>query len=153
MEPASNTDLSLAYQWNAASVPPPYHYEYVIELGPGPHGAVVFLPDYSQHDPPQWRRPFGIESAAWTRLLALLDRQGLFSRRWRRVPSRIVGDSQAWLKAARGGHEASVPSTLSKRDAEAIAPVYQAIKDLVPRGIWDELMEMYHQYQREHQEA
>ena len=137
MDPASGAaarDLTLRYEWNAASVPPPYHYEYIITIGPGPRGEVTFLPDYSQHDTPAWRVAFDIDPAALEALSDLVERQGVFARRWRRAQSRIVGDSQAWLKAEAAGKAVSVPASLSRRDAESIAPVYQAIRALVPAG-------------------
>ena len=145
--------MTLRFEWNAASVPPPYHYEYVICIGPGPVGDVTFFPDYPQHDPPAWRMPFPVDPAALEALLGLMVRQGVFARKWRRAPRHIVGDSQAWLKAEAAGRIVSVPASLSHRDTESIAPVYQAIRALVPQAVWDELMGKHNQYQQEHQEG
>ena len=150
---AASGKWSLRYEWNAASIPPPDHYEFTIEVSASGRGEVTFYPDYSQHDPPAWREPFAADLAALDDLLALMIRQGVFSRTWRRAEQRAVGDSQAWLKAEAAGKSVSVPAVLSPRDAKVIAPVYQAIRALVPEALWDNLIERYHQYQSAHSGA
>lgn len=39
-------DFRLVYEWRAGTYPPPYHYEYVIQVGPGDSGEITFWPDY-----------------------------------------------------------------------------------------------------------
>ena len=145
-------DFTLRYEWHEGSVPPPYHYEYVIRLGPGPEGEVTFYPDYPQHDPPIWREPFTSQPSAVAGLYALMAKVRMFTRRWQRAERQAIGGSVSWLQVQAGQRVASVPAGLLPRDAEAIRPVYEAIRALVPQPIWDKLMSQYAQVQSEHAE-
>src|SRR5690554_3169233 len=56
--PAVPADFQIEYEWHEGSLPPPYHYEYTIRIGPGAQGEIVFLPDYPSDDTPVWTEPF-----------------------------------------------------------------------------------------------
>ena len=133
------SDLALRYIWQAGSMPPPYHDEYEIRIGPGPAGEVVYVPDYPQHNPPTWREPFPVTAEALARLYALLEEAGLFQRAWRRRERGATGGELAWLEVTAGGRTVKVPAQLAARDAEALAPVYAAVRALVPAALWQAL--------------
>src|SRR5690242_18655655 len=40
-KPSVPVDLALTYEYRAGSMPPPYHDEYTVTIGPGPNGNVV----------------------------------------------------------------------------------------------------------------
>jgi hypothetical protein len=148
--PASTPpDLALRYEWREGSVPPPYHYEYAIRVGPGGQGEVLFYPDYPQHDPPVWREEISAAPEALSGLFALMDRQGVFRRAWREPERHTVGGSHAWLEVTAGGRTVTVPSSLATEQAEAIAPVYEAIRALVSDGLWRSLMTRYEAFQQQ----
>jgi len=153
--PAASTppaDLALRYEWREGSVPPPYHYEYTVRLGPGGQGEVVFRPDYAQHDPPVWTEAFSVPGEALAGLYALLAEAGVFTRRWRRSPRLPIGGSTAWLEATAGGRTVTVPAGLAQSQAAAIGAVYEAIRGLVPGAIWAKLLARRDDYRRAHAE-
>jgi hypothetical protein len=143
-------DLTLRYEWHEGSVPPPFHYEYTIALEAGGAGTVDFFPDYPQHGVTPWRRAFQASPANVAALLALMDKKRVFERRWHRARRHTVGGSHAYLDATVGGRAVSVPAGLPPRDARSIAPVYDAIRALVPKAIWDKLFRRYEEYQFRH---
>ncbi len=144
--------LTLRYEWHAGSMPPPYHYEYMVTLEPDGAGAVDFVPDYPQHGVQPWRREFQAAPGAVAALLAQMEKKRVFERRWRRARRHTVGGSLAWLEATSGGRTVSIPAGLPPRDARSIAPVYDAVRALVPQPVWDELTRLHQEYQEKYRE-
>jgi hypothetical protein len=148
--PASSPpDFALRYEWREGSVPPPYHYEYAIRVGPGGQGEVLFYPDYPQHDPPVWREELTVGPESLARLHQLMDRQGVFRRSWRQPERHTVGGSHAWLEATAGGRTVTVAPALAPDQAKIIAPVYEAIRALVGEDQWRGLMARYEAFQQQ----
>jgi hypothetical protein len=141
-------DLTLQYDWCAGSMPPPYHYEYTIRIGPGSVGEVVFCPDYPGQDTPVWTEPFEVADEALGALHALVTERVL-GREWVKVEDGPVGGSLEWMSGTMGGEGFRVPTQVD--DPEAIEPVYVAIKELVPQDVWDSLMARRERYEREYE--
>jgi hypothetical protein len=141
-------DFALRYEWREGSVPPPYHYEYAIRVGPGAEAEILFYPDYPQHNPPVWREAFAVSPQALAGVYELVGRQGLFRRRWRQPERHTVGGSHSWLEVTAGGRTVTVPAALAPGQAQAIAPVYQAIRALVGDDLWRSLMARYEAFQQ-----
>jgi hypothetical protein len=140
MQPAIPEDLALYYQWQAGTMPPPHHYEYAIRVGPGMRGEIVFWPDYPQHNPPVWREALAVPEEALADLYRVLREVDVFTRVWRRAERSPIGDCCAWLEATAGGRTVRLPAHLAAGDAAAIAPVYEAVRALVPEALWARLM-------------
>jgi hypothetical protein len=145
-------DFALRYEWHEGSVPPPYHYEYVIRVGPGAQGEILFYPDYPQHDPPVWREEIAVSAEALAAVYELLVRQGVFRRVWRQPERQTVGGSLSWLEVTAGGKTVSIPSALAPDQARLIAPVYEAIRALVGDDLWRSLMTRYEVFQQQSSE-
>jgi len=137
-------NFRLIYHWRAGSMPPPYHYEYTIHLGPGSSGEIVFYPDYPAHEPPVWRETFSITSETLNQLYALMVSQEIFRPRWTVKENAPVGGSQDWLEVIAGERRYNVSAQAKKR--EQLTTVYRAIRDLVPTPIWDGLMARHEQF-------
>jgi len=132
-------DFKLTYHWAAPTVRPPLHYEYTITIGPGALGEIDYRPDYPNHNPPQWVEKFEIEPATLNTLASLLDSRHVFDGTWNLRSPSFVGGEQAWLDATANGKQASVPAGLTAGNTAKIQPVYNAVRALVPQGIWDKL--------------
>ncbi len=145
----SHVILEIRYEWQEGSIPPPYHYEYTIQFGPGLHGEIEFRPDYEFNDPPVWRESFKLGASQLARLYDLMQAQGVLDREWQRGAGLSVGGSVESLEGTAGGQAFSIPSELDPEDAAAINPVYEAIRSLVPEPVWTELMSRRNQYERE----
>ncbi len=142
-------DFALRYEWRAGSMPPPFHYEYAIRVGPGAQCEILFYPDYPQHNPPVWREEISVSPEALAALHALMDKHGVFRRAWSQPEQHTVGGSHAWLEATAGGRTVTVPSALAPAQAKLIAPVYDAIRALAGEELWRSLMARYEAFQQQ----
>ncbi|MFQ5399434.1 MAG: hypothetical protein ACE5E7_07530 [Anaerolineae bacterium] len=137
-------DFRLIYHWRAGSMPPPYHYEYTIHLGPGSSGEIIFHPDYPAHEPPVWRETFSITKELLDQLYALMISQNIFRQHWTVKENAPVGGSQDWLEVIADKHRYNIPARAEER--ERLATIYRAIRDLVPTPIWDGMMARREQF-------
>ena len=149
MEPRAK-DFTLQYDWCAGSMPPPYHYEYTIHIGPGLEGEIVFHPDYPGLGAPEWMEPFGVAEESLNALYSLVKEQVL-SREWVKVEDGAVGGSLEWMSGTVDGRRFRVPSRVEEE--EALELVYAAIKVLVPDAIWTKLRAQREQYERDYEEG
>ncbi len=143
-------DLVVRYHWQEGSVPPPYHYEYHILLGPGKNGYVVFSPDYPGNDTPEWTEPFTITDVQRAQLIQLVRDNQILTRQWHLLQSPRVGGSLASMEVSAGDLRVSVPSQLADSDAAVAGKIYDAVRALVPQSTWDSLMQRREQYMAEH---
>lgn len=141
-------DFALRYEWQAGSMPPPYHYEYSIRLGPGPAGEITFWPDYPWDGTPVWTESFTLAEESLPDLHALIAGAGVFTRQWRERDDAAVGGSLERMQVTADGRTVSIPSQLAPDDAAAIEAVYAAVRGMVPKDIWDRLMARRDEYER-----
>ena len=131
-------------------MPPPHHYEYTITIGPDLCGEIAFLPDYPSDETPVWKESFDISDGALTGLYSLIAERGVFSTDWREMDDPPVGGELEWMKVTARGTDVLVPSTLIEEQAKAISPVYDILRSAVPKSVWDKLMALREQYQRDY---
>jgi hypothetical protein len=131
-------------------MPPPHHYEYAICIGPGLQGEIVFHPDYPGQDTPMWTESFDVAQEALDALYALV-KERVLNRKWVKVEDGTVGGSLEWLSGVMDGQSFKVPSRVEEEDT--LAPVYAAVKALVPDAVWDELRARREQYERDYGEV
>ena len=141
-------DFSIQYWWMEGSVPPPYHYEYSIYLGPGSKGKIVFYPDYPMEKPPVWTETFSVDDRTLDELYALIVEKQLFTIKWTEIEDPAVGGSLEWLEVVAHEDQIMVPSAIN--ESQVVNDVYSMIKSLVPRRIWSKLMHQRDQYQWEY---
>ena len=142
-------DFRVQYSWTAASMPPPYHFEYDVTIGPGLTGSVVYLPDYPGTDTPTWSAEFTLTEADLDALYQLIVRQGVLSRKWREIRNPPIGGDTSRLEVQANGKAVRVHSLMV--DAARLEPINEAITKLVPQDIWDTFAGQREQYQEEHQ--
>lgn len=142
-------DFSLRYEWNEGSLPPPYHYEYIIRVGPDGVGAVVMIPDYPTEGVPEWREAFAVDASTLDALYALMVAQGVFTTEWREAGDIPVGGPVEWVEVTANGRTVEVPGYPIEAQAEAMAPVYAAVNALVPPDLMAGLMEKRQEYVEE----
>lgn len=143
-------DFSITFNWVAASVPPPYHSEYQIHLQADGSGDIVYLPDYAQHDPPQWKSIFACPVDEVENLYQTMVQQGVLRSNWRKPARRSIGDAQTWCRVVCGGDVFSIPAELTQKDAVRVAVVYERIKALVPQPVWEDFSGRFEKYQQSH---
>jgi hypothetical protein len=141
-------DFKVQYSWRAASMPPPFHFEYDVMIGPGLAGMVVYLPDYPGAATPTWSAEFTLSTADLDKLFDLIERQGVLNRRWRQLRHPPVGGHTSRLLVQANGSTVSVHSLML--GAARLEPIYEAVTKLVPQGIWDTLAGQRERYEQEH---
>lgn len=137
-------DMHLRYEWKEASLPPPYHYEYTLELGPGPEGRIDFWPDYPGGETPVWHERFRIDPERWRMLETRLSALGVGT-----VPEApteivpVVGGRLARLELDHQGHSHAIEGGVEEGK---LAAVHSLILELVPAELWSRLRERRQAY-------
>ncbi|MCK6624398.1 MAG: hypothetical protein L6R45_04405 [Anaerolineae bacterium] len=130
-------------------MPPPYHYEYAIHLGPGAQGLIEFWPDYPGADTPVWTETFEVANEDLDKLYVLMGPQGLLIEAWLQSDDLPDGAPADSLQVTAEGRQIGVPSYVASAHQEQAQAVYARIKALLPRPIWTHLMARYEQYQQD----
>ena len=117
LTPPAPDDLGFRYSWREGSVPPPYHYEYTISVGPRGDGVVVFRPDYPEEGAPAWEERFRVPESQVAEVYRLMLEARVFAARWETEPDPPVGGSLEWLEVVAQGERHTVPSTLRRPGA------------------------------------
>jgi len=143
---AKPTDFALTYEWQEGSIPPPYHYEYTIHLGPGSGGEIRFRPDYAFNNPPVWVEKLDVSSEKLTELYTLMAQEAVLSRQWQPAKSASIGGKTEWVEGTVSGGRFAVPYPLEASDAQTMAEVYQRIQSFVPTSVWTKLMKQRTEY-------
>jgi len=141
-------DFSVRYKWIEGSLPPPYHYEYEICIGPGVSGEIVFYPDYPIENPPVWTETFSVDDRALDELYALIMERELFTKKWTEIEDPPVGSHLEWLEVVAYRDHILVPSVIE--ESEIVNDAYSMIRSLVPAWIWSKLMRQRDQYKVEY---
>jgi hypothetical protein len=144
------TDFAVVYTWQAGSMPPPYHYEFTIHIGPQTKGKIVFFPDYPSDDTPRWTEIFPVDEQLLSELHGLIMENDLQRREWPEEQIEAIGGSQEWLEITASGKTVKLPSRASSDEMAAAA--YAFIRRLVPESIWAELLSRREQYEREYED-
>jgi hypothetical protein len=143
-------DFSIYYSWREGSLPPPYHYEYSVYLGPQTEGKIVFYPDYPMDKPSAWQESFSIDDKALGELYTLIKEKQLFTRHWNEIEDPPVGGSLEWMEIIAEENHIIIPSAI--KESDILDDIYITIRSLVPKEIWAKLMRQYDKYQRKYLE-
>jgi hypothetical protein len=143
-------DFNLVYEWHEGSLPPPYHYEYTITLGPDGQGQIEMIPDYASDRTPHWTEPFTLTPAALDQFYRLLIDKGLLTQRWQAMSDTPVGGGSESLLVTAHGRQITIPSYVILLQAAAVEGMAEAIRALVPQTLWDKLNTQREQYMQEH---
>jgi hypothetical protein len=148
---APPVELQLRYTYVAASMPPPAHDEYIIDITGDGKGCITFWPDYTSHNPPVWKESFTLSDKSLTHLLALLKSKVL-AKRFATRPPGWVGDSQRWLEGSLEGQPLHITTGLTPAAARRAEVVYTCLHDLVPEEIWQSLRTRQEHFQRHYKD-
>jgi hypothetical protein len=132
-------DFSVRYNWYEGSLPPPYYYEYALELAPDGSGTMTLIPDYPSEDVPVWTETFTVEPGGLDALFAQLVEHGAFTVQWREEDEPPVGGSHASTTLTANGETIEIPSFVIPAQSAAQSEISDAINALVPQAVWDRL--------------
>ncbi len=138
------------FDWAVGSMPPPYHYEYTIQVEAG-QGMITFIPDYPSEDTPRWVETFVVDEPDMEDLFQLMAGKNVFRDSWQRQKEATTGGSQTWLEVTCGEVIYKVPPDLEYTERETLNEVYDAIRSLIPRDTWEMLVSRREQYEMDHE--
>lgn len=144
------TDLRVRYEWQEGSLPPPYHYEYTITIGPGLTGSLEFRPDYALNAPPVWHVSLQLTERDLAQISRLLSAGETPARQEPPDEQLSVGGAVEWLEGSRGGRAFHVSLQGKAKDAAATRDVILAIRSLVPDSVWNQMADKQKEYQRDY---
>lgn len=138
--PQTPDDFSLYFEWNTGSLPPQYTYTYAITLGPGTQGKLAYQPGYEKDKLHHWEVDFSVSEQQMVDLYQYLDSQDMFRSNWE-VGESMEGSSGTTLILNSHGRQYNIPSLsiLDRSEYARVVAAMQAIRNLVPRAIWDEM--------------
>lgn len=144
-------DFAVRYKWIEGSVPPPYHYEYEIHVGPGENGRIIFCPDYPMEAPPVWIEEFHLDNVTLNRLYEFMVEKGVLVRDWTDMEDATVGGELEWMEGIANKIHFKVPSAIE--ESEMVESIYEFLRSLVPERIWTKLMSQQQQYEIDYLES
>lgn len=139
-------DFRVQYQWWAGSMPPPYYYEYRLEIEPGGSGWIILTPDYPAEQVPTYTENFSLTPGQMDDLYASLVSHGLFRQDFHPEPDPPVGGSTSLLTAAAGGREVLVYSYTVERQRQQAEALAETVRGAVPQEVWDRLEQKRQEY-------
>jgi hypothetical protein len=133
-------DFALAYAWQEGTLPPPYHYSYLIVIDADGSGTLTLTPDYAGPDVPTWVEPFQLSSEERDALYAALVAQDLLRERWRADPLPPVGGSSASLQITANRRAIALPPFVVAAQQSRVAAMHELVEAQVPEAIWTKLL-------------
>jgi len=130
-------DFQLRYEFVSGSVPPPYHYEYVVNIDAKGNGTIIYKPDYAFGNIPNWNEQFIVSADKLELFWKLLEKNKYFKKNWK-VPERNpVGGSLVYMEVTANGKKVEIsPFTTEKELAEEFR---KSAIELVPQNVMDSL--------------
>jgi hypothetical protein len=140
-------DFAVRYEWGNGALPPPYHYDYTVHLGPGAGvGRVEFRPGHDSV--PVWTESFPVTEAQLRSMYAVFMARGVFDRAWSEGQPMAGGETE-WLEATADGRSVTLPSQPRDEDRPALREVYAAVRAVVPDGVVAGLVARQERFQQQ----
>jgi len=141
-------DFSIEYQWIAASMPPPYHYEFMIRVKALGEGEVVYWPDYPGPGTPEWKENFTFTQAQLEQLYQVMESNNLFAEKWQAQERHIVGGSHEFMTATANRKKIQIPAFVIPEQTDRVKKIYDALRVLPPKTIWTKLETRRQEYMK-----
>jgi hypothetical protein len=125
-------DFSFEYRWQLGSVPPPYYYEYTIQVNADGSGGIELLPDYPMHHPVMRTASLSLNRDTLEYLFDEMQKAGLFENTCQLVDNNWIGGSKSTLVVHALGKDYRVPYSISSADMRRLESVFLAIQELIP---------------------
>ncbi len=141
MPTARPEDFSLTLEWDTGSLPPPYHYTYIISIGPDLISKFSFQPGYApENSDKRWVTTFELQSKDLDSLFKTLAEKEILRSKWS-TDQPLLGGQGTSLVITADGEKYTIPSVsiLTRAESEKIEEVIKIIRDYVPKTIWNEM--------------
>jgi hypothetical protein len=133
-------DFSIEYEWRRASVPPPGHYEYRINIKPSGQGEIILTPGYAWQKVPEVSESFQVPADQLNKVYLLMIRMGLLTTKWTERPGpTIMGADSSELVVIAQGRRITVGGDLLPEQLVQATTMYEAVDALVPKDVKERL--------------
>jgi hypothetical protein len=133
-------DFSLVLEWDTGALPPEYHYQYTITIGPGPQGEFIYHPGYEENPSLEWITKFEVDESDLQSLYTNLKDNNILRNRWESSQPLLGGQGTRIIIDALG-QQYVVPSIseVNPKDRDLIEQTIELIRAFVPEHIWSEM--------------
>jgi len=134
-------DFSLTLEWDTGALPPPYHYSYIVAIGPGLTEKFSFQPGYApDFAEDAWQTEFELGSQDLNALYQTLVEKDMLRLKWS-TGQPLLGGQGTSLVITADGKDYRVPSisVLTRSEREKVDEIIEIIRGYVPQAIWDEM--------------
>ncbi len=149
MSPAP-ADFFIRYDWTAGPLPPPWHWEFTIEIMARGAGQIAVLPDYPSPKVRAWTEQFAVHPFHIDWIYGVLTDNHLFDADWARRGQNRIGGGAEWMVVHADGRKIDVPSSPPEHLAAATAAMCGSVRALVPDRLWESLTAKREKYVRKY---
>jgi hypothetical protein len=132
-------DFTAEYYWAEATLAPPDHYEYRINVATDGTVTLHFWPDYPGPDVPEWIETVKLTPAELDALYADLYQAGLFTTHWQPDDGAPPGSSFDQLTATANGVTVTMPPHVVSDPVNDPDVLAVRMNNLFPPAVWDNL--------------
>ena len=141
-------DFAFEYKWIAGTMPPPYHYEFLVAMDASGSGTITFWPNYPGRDSKPWVEKFAVTPENRERIYRRMQETAVFGQAWRKVENPPIGGSYDWVDVTANGKKYDLPAFPVER--EKAKALYKDLVALAPQSLWDDLYARRKKFEEEY---
>jgi hypothetical protein len=133
-------DFSLSLYWNTGALPPQYRYSYSINLQSTGQGIFEYQAGYEKDEEHYWQADFSLSDNQMDTLYRYLLDNDLLRSDWQ-TGRPLMGGKGTGIDISANGENFSIPSVseLEQKERDVVQETIEAINELVPQEIWNEM--------------
>jgi hypothetical protein len=133
-------DFSLVLEWDTGALPPEYHYQYTIAIGPGTQGEFVYHPGYEASPENTWITALMISGDDLQSLFEYLSENNMLRKNWQ-TGMPLLGGQGTSIMITAFDQQYLVPSVseVSQNERGLVEQAIEEIKSYVPADVWAEM--------------
>jgi hypothetical protein len=145
-------DFSLVLEWDTGALPPEYHYQYTIAIGPGPQGEFVYHPGYEGSAENTWITSFVVSTDNLQSLFDYLRDNDVLRKNWQKGMPLLGGQGTSIIITV-FDQQYLVPSVseVSQNERGLVEQTIEEIRSYVPAEIWVEMELKQSEYEQNYQ--
>jgi len=145
-------NFSLVLEWDTGALPPEYHYQYTIAIGPGLQGEFVYHPGYEANADNTWITTFSVSVDDLQSLYDYLRENDVLRKNWQKGMPLLGGQGTSIIITA-FDQQYLVPSVseVSQNERGLVEQTIEEIRSHVPAEVWTEMESKQSDYEQNYQ--
>lgn len=141
-------DFSLVMDWDTGALPPEYHYQYTITIGPGPQGEFAYHPGYEDNASFAWITSFEVGENDLQSLYSYLKEKNILRNQWESGQPLVGGQgTRVIIYAFDQRYLVPSVSEVSPKERDLVDQTIELIRTYVPEHIWTEMEQRQTEYE------